>query len=108
MAFAPDATIAHQNLKSLRAYLRHQYEHGRGLSRFLADQGHQPPSAFSVLVRYPAGRWLRAAKRIARGRRRWLPGFLLLTPLVLPGLGAAAAGSWLEWRSLPPRRRSLR
>ena len=51
-------------------------------------------AAGRILVRYPLGRWLGAMRRIARGRPRSLPGYLLLTPLVWAGLWAAATGRW--------------
>ncbi len=104
----PEIRLAHVNLTSLRAYLRHLYEHGYGFG--LAGGSYGPPSrwmiragdlraAGRILVRYPLGRWLGAFRRIARGRPRSLPGYLLLTPLVWAGLWAAATGRWAGWRA---------
>jgi hypothetical protein len=112
----PEIRLAHVNLTSLRAYLRHLYEHGYGFG--LAGGSYGLPSrwmiragdlhaAGRILLRYPLGRWLGALRRIARGRPGSLPGYLLLTPLVWAGLWAAATGRWVGWRArargAPPR-----
>nr|MBA2563814.1 glycosyltransferase [Gemmatimonadota bacterium] len=110
----PQVRIAHVNLKSLRAYLGHLYEHGYGFG--LAGGSYGPPSrwmarggdaraAARILIRYPAGRWWAGLRRVALGRPRSLPAYLILTPLVCAGLWSAAAGRWAGWRasrSAPP------
>lgn len=48
---------------------------------------------------YPRLRWWNALKRIARGRPRWLPAYLGLTPLIWAGLAAAGAGARAEQRA---------
>jgi glycosyltransferase involved in cell wall biosynthesis len=104
----PQIRLAHVNLTSLRAYLRHLYEHGYGFG--LAGGSYGPPSrwmsragtaraAIRILVRYPLGRWYGALGRIARGQPPALPGYLILTPLVWAGLWAAALGRWAGWRA---------
>jgi glycosyltransferase involved in cell wall biosynthesis len=108
MALDPGAQIAHDNLTSLRPYLRHQYVHGRGLIRCALRYGHQTPAVPSVdstghalaaiFVRYPALRWWNSLRRVARGRPRGIPVFLALTPLIWMGLWATSAGAWSEWR----------
>jgi GT2 family glycosyltransferase len=114
VAIGFDAAIrlAHRNPTGLSAYLRHQYEHGRGLSRCIARQpevfggwGATPGTpawrAFGwTFLRYPCRRWLSALVRIARARPRWVPAYLLLAPLVWAGVGAAVLGSWRERRVL--------
>ncbi len=50
--------------------------------------------------RYPALRWWRAGKRIARGRPLWAVSYYALTPLVYAGLWATSLGAWQEWRRL--------
>ena len=104
----PQIRLAHVNLTSLRAYLRHLYEHGYGFGFVGGSYG--PPSrwmsragtaraAVRILVRYPLGRWYGALGRIARGQPLALPGYLILTPLVWAGLWAAAVGRWAGWRT---------
>jgi glycosyltransferase involved in cell wall biosynthesis len=120
VAFDARICLAHQNLRGFRAYLRHHYDHGRAYSRCLAESPeafamldrppHEEPlpaAVLRILVKYPVQRWWYAAKRLAHGRPRWLPGFVLLTPLIWGGLAAATAGQWLEWRSLRARSRAL-
>jgi GT2 family glycosyltransferase len=103
------AQLAHRNLTGLRAYLRHQYGHGRGLVQCVERHGlpsSTGPAAqpmvlalWRMFVVYPAGRWWNALKRIARGRPRWATAYVALSPLVWAGLWATAAGSWVEWRA---------
>jgi glycosyltransferase involved in cell wall biosynthesis len=124
MALDPGAQIAHDNLTSLRPYLRHQYVHGRGLIRCARLYEHRTPAvprahsgiSFSgcwrgpcedstwralaaIFVRYPALRWWGSLGRVARGRLRGIPAFLALTPLIWMGLWATSAGAWSEWRA---------
>ena len=105
---AVDARIqmAHRNITRLGAYLRHQHAHGRGLvqcRRHLGGLGPVPLSPLALarwaFVGYPRRRWWNALKRIARGRPRWLPGYLVLSPLIWMGLWAAATGYWTEARA---------
>lgn len=110
VAFEPAAQLAHLNLTGPLAYLRHHYEHGRGLIRCVEQYGFPSPTgppgqssavAFAgVFLRYPYKRWSYCLECIARGRPRWLPAFLALTPLVWAGLFATSAGCWREWRKL--------
>jgi glycosyltransferase involved in cell wall biosynthesis len=113
VGFDADVRIAHKNLTRLGPYLRHQYEHGRGLAQMFAEPApgmwrprlapHEEPrrtAARRMFLVYPRRRWRASARRIARGRPSWLPGYLLLTPLVWAGLYAAALGQWTEWRAI--------
>jgi hypothetical protein len=113
VAYDAGAQIAHQNLKRLAPYLRHQYEHGRGLGRMFAEPAtgmwrprlaphEEPPLAAArrMFLVYPRRRWWASFKRIARGCPRWVPGYLVLTPLILAGLYATAFGQWTEWRAI--------
>lgn len=107
--FGFDARIqlAHDNLTGLAPYLRHQYEHGRGLMQcvdrhaFASPVGPRdqpaPLAAARMFGVYPALRWWRALRRLRRGRPRWALTFVTLTPLVYAGLLATAAGAWSEW-----------
>jgi glycosyltransferase involved in cell wall biosynthesis len=100
--------LAHVNLTSMRAYIRHHYVHGRGLMECVGQYGHRSPAAPSgdgtldalvaMFIRYPALRWARALLRIARGRPRSLPAYLALTPLVWIGLWATSLGAWSQWQ----------
>ena len=111
VGFEPRARLDHLNPTRLRAYLAHQYAHGRGLVRCVERHGHPSPigparSAGALgraLGRYPARRWLGALGRVARGRPRSLPEFILLTPLIWAGLWATAAGALAEWRAMGVR-----
>ncbi len=113
VGFDADVRIAHQNLTRLGPYLRHQYEHGRSLARMFAEPApgmwrprlaphEEPPLAAArrMFLVYPRRRWWASLTRIARGCPRWVPGYLLLTPLVWAGLYATALGQWTEWRAI--------
>jgi glycosyltransferase involved in cell wall biosynthesis len=110
IGFQPGAALAHRNLTGLRAYLAHQYDHGRGLLQCVERHGlfsatgtiRQPISLalWRIFVVYPARRWWAALKRIARGRPAWASTYVAVSPLVWAGLWATAAGSWAEWRAL--------
>jgi hypothetical protein len=101
--------LAHRNPTRLRAYLRHQYEHGRGLAQCVERHGFESPigpsgqslpaALYRMGVRYPARRWWNALRRIARGRPTWALGYLAVAPLVWAGLYATSLGAWREWRS---------
>jgi glycosyltransferase involved in cell wall biosynthesis len=94
--------LGHRNLKGLRDYLAHQYEHGEGLMQCVARHrlrspiGPQrrpgPALLWRAFVSYPALRWWHALGRLWRGRRAWVPGYLVLAPLVWAGLWATSAG----------------
>jgi glycosyltransferase involved in cell wall biosynthesis len=105
IATDPRIRLAHRNLTSFGAYLRHQHAHGRGLIQCRRHAGNRSRSSPRLaelrwaFVRYPATRWWRALGRVARGRRRALPAYLALTPLIWMGLLAAGAGCWAEVRS---------
>jgi glycosyltransferase involved in cell wall biosynthesis len=105
VALDPRIQFAHRNPTRIWSYLHHQVEHGRALvhcvERHRLGTGpfsqRSPADAFSYLfLRYPLRRWRTSLRRIARGRPRWLPGYLVLAPLIWPGLWAAAAGAWSE------------
>lgn len=104
--------LGHRNLKGLVPYLRHQYEHGRGLMQCVASYGFASPmgpasqpravAALRMFAVYPALRWWHALGRLRRGKPSWVPAYLLLAPLVWAGLWATSAGAWAEWaRSRP-------
>jgi glycosyltransferase involved in cell wall biosynthesis len=110
IAFDPRIRLAHRNLTRLGPYLRHQYEHGRGLVQCVAQHGlpsltgpmDQPltTALYRMFVFYPRRRWWLGVKRVAWGHRRALAPFLALTPLVWMGLEATALGAWREWLAL--------
>ncbi len=110
IGFAPDARMAHRNPTGIRHYLRHQYEHGRGLIQCVERHGLPSPTGpaeqsvtaamYRMFILYPTSRWWNSVKRIGRGRPHWLLWHLSLTPLIWAGLWATAAGAWMEWRSL--------
>lgn len=112
IAFDPSVRLAHRNLTRIGPYLLHQYRHGRGLvqcaeltlsgGRSAAGGPDQPPglAAARLFALYPARRWSSALGRLARGRPRWVAGYLLVSPLVWAGLWATAAGAWRERRAL--------
>jgi glycosyltransferase involved in cell wall biosynthesis len=108
IGFDPEIKLAHRNLTGLRAYLRHQYAHGRDFGRigpWYPARPANPPeesvvrAGYRILIRYPAKRWWRTLRRLAAGQRRSLPAYLALTPVVGAGLWAAALGRWVGWRS---------
>jgi len=110
VTFDAGVRLAHGNLRDLRAYLRHMRDHGRGLMRVVARGSmssivgpvRQPASlaATRMLLLFPAWRWSRALGLVALGRPRWVPGFVVLSPLVWAGLLATGWGAWREWRAL--------
>jgi hypothetical protein len=110
IGFDAGVRIAHRNLTGIRPYLRHQYEHGRGLIQCVERYGFESPTGpreqsvavamYRIFLYYPACRWWNLLKCIGRGKPRWLPGFLSLTPFIWAGLWATSAGAWVEWRSM--------
>jgi hypothetical protein len=106
--FDAEIQLAHRNLTRLGPYLRHQYDHGRGLMQCVALHGFESPvgtaeqptpaAAWRMFVAYPALRWWHALGRLRRGRPDWVARYLALTPVVWAGLWATAAGAWREWR----------
>ena len=105
VSIATDAGIrmAHRNITSFGAYLRHQHGHGRGLIQCRRrierePRWPEPGRAYWSFVSYPRLRWWNALKRVARGRTRSLPAYLALSPLIWAGLIAAGAGAWSEAR----------
>ena len=97
--------LAHRNITAVGAYLRHQYAHGRGLIQCRRHAGKarrpatRPAGLRWAFVRYPSVRWWNGLRRIAKGRRRALPTYVALSPLIWAGLLAAAAGCWAEVRA---------
>ncbi len=108
IGFDARVRLGHRNLTSMTPYLRHQYEHGRGLMQCIEQYGFESPvgpadqpvalAAWRMFGRYPVLRWWRAGKRIARGRPLWAVSYYVLTPLVFAGLWATSLGAWHEWR----------
>jgi glycosyltransferase involved in cell wall biosynthesis len=106
--FDPRARIDHLNPTTMRGYVRHHLEHGRGLVQCVERYGHPSPigparsplALARAFLGYPARRWSGALGRIARGRPTWVPLFLAVSPLVWVGLWATGAGATREWRRL--------
>lgn len=108
--FDPNVRVAHRNLTRLRPYIRHQFEHGRGLIQCVGRHGFKSPTGpveqsvvaalYRIFIHYPSARWWNLLKCIGRGKPRWLPGVLSLTPFIWAGLWATSAGAWVEWRSM--------
>ena len=102
IATDPRIRLAHRNITGFGAYLRHQHAHGRGLVQCRRHAGRSATQLGEprwALVRYPRMRWWNGLRRVARGRRRALPAYLALSPLIWAGLLAAGAGCWAEARS---------
>jgi glycosyltransferase involved in cell wall biosynthesis len=97
----PAIRLAHRNITSLGPYLRHQRVHGRAIVQFRrrSGRGGAPLGAWWAYVTYPRTRWWNGLKRVARGRPRWLPGYLALSPLIWAGAVAAGAGARAEARA---------
>lgn len=103
--------LAHDNLRGVRPYLRHQYEHGRGLMQCVDRHAFASPvgprdqsvaaAAWRIFAAYPALRWWHALRRLRRGGPRWAVAYVALTPLIYAGLLATAAGAWSEWWRTP-------
>jgi glycosyltransferase involved in cell wall biosynthesis len=100
--FAGDATVTHMNRTGLRAVLRHQYEFGRFTARLIRRT---PYYKGGVLVRSPAlapvaaaGRVVSLYARVAAWTPGTLPWALALSPVVVAGLTAWAAGLISEGR----------
>jgi glycosyltransferase involved in cell wall biosynthesis len=99
IATDPRIQLAHRNLTSFRAYLRHQHAHGRALVECRPGGSRRAPlGARWAFVRYPHMRWWNALKRVAHGRPRALPAYIALSPLIWAGLFAAGAGCWAQER----------
>ncbi|MDX6409985.1 MAG: hypothetical protein QOE13_3056 [Gaiellaceae bacterium] len=115
VGFDAGVRIAHRNPTRVSDYLKHQYDHGRSFARCaelyaLSSPSHPveqslPRAAVRIFVGYPAGRWLRALSRVARGRPRSLLAFLALAPLVWLGAWAASLGLFAELQALRRSRR---
>lgn len=108
VAFDPDIQLGHRNVRGIVPYLRHQYEHGRGLMQCIEQfglgspigpAGQPPPMAlYRIFALYPARRWWRGLHRIRRGKPQWVPEYLLVAPITLAGLWATSAGALVEYR----------
>ena len=108
IGFEPRAQLAHENLRGVLPYLRHQYEHGRGLMICVERHGLDSPTGpadqglgaalWRVFASYPYRRWRYDLECLARGRPRWLASYAALTPLILAGLWATSLGTWVQWR----------
>jgi len=102
-AYAPDAQIAHLNLTSFRAYLAHNWAHGRGLVQCvekhrlgsLTGPIEQPlaTAIHRALWRYPLDGWKAKHARLRKNAPGWLPRFLVLSPHIYVGLLATGAGA---------------
>jgi GT2 family glycosyltransferase len=97
----PAIQIAHRNITALGPYLRHQRLHGRAVvqCRRRAGRGAVPVGRWWAYVSYPRMRWWNGVKRVTRGKPRWLPAYLALSPLIWAGLVAAGAGARAELRA---------
>lgn len=107
--FEPHAVLAHLNLTELRAFLEHQFQHGRGLARCTVVDSLNGPFtqgrgrrrlALLALVGYPLHRWFLTFGLVIRGGPRHTLRFLALTPLVLAGYLAGGRGAWRELEAL--------
>ena len=109
MGYDPDIQLGHLNLRGIRPYLQHQYEHGRGLMQCVEEFGLESPmgpadqplplALYRMFVRYPALRWWHALQRIGRGKPEWVPEYLLVAPITWAGLWATSAGALVAARS---------
>ena len=100
--------LAHRNLTRLVPYLRHQYEHGRGLMQCVdrhdlaspvgSPGTPAPVRAWRIAAVYPGLRWRNCLRRVRRGRPELTARYLVLSPLIWAGLWATALGAWHEWR----------
>jgi Glycosyl transferase family 2 len=113
IGFDARVQLDHLNLNGVLPYLRHQYEHGRGLAQCVEQYGFESPigpseqgsaaAALRMFALYPARRWFNSLLRIGRGRPTWGLAYLVLSPLVWAGLWATSLGAWREWRRLGSR-----
>jgi glycosyltransferase involved in cell wall biosynthesis len=100
--------IAHRNPTGLLAFLRHQWEHGRGLAFCIERHGlgrrpgdeADPPTLRQGLVDYPWRRLVAPVEHLREGPRRWLLAYCLATPLMAAGALAAGLGRYVEARAL--------
>lgn len=105
--YEPRAVLRHLNITQPLAFLRHQFEHGRGAA--MCSRGSKAPLNLAprqwrdTFVRYPAWRFRRTVQllRMASGTR--LIPFALLSPWILAGYLAAAYGTWSERTSSLPQ-----
>lgn len=113
ISFEPGARITHRNLRRLGRYLRHHWGHGRGLARCVVMYDHASPigrsgqpaavAAVRAFGVYPALRWGRGLRRIARGKPAWIVPYLAVSPLLMAGYVATASGALTELRALAHR-----
>lgn len=106
VGYDPEIQLGHMNLRGMGPYLRHQYDHGRGLMQCVEEFGFEssmgpadqplPLALYRMFVRYPSLRWWHALERIRRGRPEWVPEYLLVTPITWAGLWATSAGALAE------------
>jgi glycosyltransferase involved in cell wall biosynthesis len=107
IGFDTGIRIAHRNITGLRSYLRHQWNHGRGLAYCIDRHGlgrtDGRPAASSAplheLVRYPWRRLTTPVNHLRKGPRRWLLAYLLVSPLTAAGAWAAALGRYTQTRA---------
>jgi glycosyltransferase involved in cell wall biosynthesis len=115
-AYAPDAQISHLNLTSYRAYLAHNWAHGRGLVECvekhqlgsLTGPIEQPLSTavHRALWRYPLDGWKVKHTRLRKNAPGWLPRFLALSPHIYAGLLATGGGALHQQIRIRAARRS--
>jgi hypothetical protein len=113
IGFDAGVQLDHLNLNGFVPYLRHEYEHGRGLAQCVEHYGFRSPigpsdqgsvaAALRMFGLYPARRWFNALRRVGRGRPTWGLAYLALSPLIWAGLLATSLGAWREWRSVRSR-----
>jgi glycosyltransferase involved in cell wall biosynthesis len=107
IGFDSGIQIAHDNVTGLGAYLRHQWDHGRGLASCIDRHGlgrqdgrpPAPPSPFHALIRYPSRRLFSPLRQLRKGPRRWLVAYLMLAPITAAGAWAAAFGRFAQSRA---------
>lgn len=114
VGYDPDIQLGHINLRRIGPYLRHQYEHGRGLMQCVEEfglaTGMGPPdqplllALYRMFALYPALRWWHALRRIGRGKPRWVPEYLLVAPITFAGLWATSVGAFAQRREARERR----
>jgi glycosyltransferase involved in cell wall biosynthesis len=114
ISYEPAAQFAHLNLTRIRAFVRHHYEHGRGLVQCVHRYGYRSriggitqsrlAAAYAMFVRNPLFVWCTIARRSFRAHPARLVVFLSLAPLVWLGLLSRSVGAWLEWRAIRAQR----
>ena len=109
---APEVVLTHHTrCTDPLKLLRHQFRRGRAYGRILVDQrrGRRPllrPGPLALLASYPRRRISRTDFLVALWAPELVDRYRQARPLVVAGVLAAWAGTWLE--ALRPRRGKLR